>query len=108
MRGERCALFPGLSSVPIPCWCLEPSLSRPAFPEPSGTERSQAGEAPAGDWTLELVGGGEQRRGAKLSNCVQSGERGAGGGGGGGFHLGGGGGGGGGQEPRGSERARRD
>lgn len=42
------------------------------WPAPATSQRppNQAGEAKAGGWTLELtgVGGGEQRRGAKLSN----------------------------------------
>lgn len=47
-------------------------------PAPSGAERRRSGEAKAGGWTVEFtgVGGGEQRRVAKLSNCTRSPTRG--------------------------------
>lgn len=76
----QCALFPGLSSASGRTRCPEPSLPRRAvagsghIPEPTGAKRSPAGEAKAGGWTVELTraGGGELRRGAKLSNCARS------------------------------------
>lgn len=83
-RRQRYAGSCALSSVPERAPC--PELGRPRrgvagsghVPAPSGAERRRSGEAKAGSWTVELtgVGGGEQRRGAKLSNCARSPTRG--------------------------------
>lgn len=80
----RCALFPELSSVLGRARGSELSLPRRGvagsghIPKPSGASRRQAGEAKAGGrtWELSRVGGDEQKRGAKLSNCVRSPTRG--------------------------------
>lgn len=104
--GARSSL--GLRLVPGRTRCSEPSLPKRGvagsghIPAPSGTKRRQAGEAKAEGWTLELsrVGGGEQGRGAKLSNCARSPVRGGGREGRGVERRGG-------RELRASERARR-
>lgn len=103
----RCALFPQLSLVLGRARCPELSRARQGvagsghIPEPSGATGSRR-EKPrrvAGHWSCPEVGGGEQRRGAKLSNCVRNPTRGGEREGRGGERRGG-------REPRGSERAR--
>lgn len=70
---ERCWV-PGRTRLPSSASLGWEWPAPAASQSPPGAGRRQAGEATVGSWTSEWtgVGGGEQRRGAKLSNCARS------------------------------------